>query len=294
MITHHSVHHVPAHSQEHRSSVSPFKIVAWVIMALTIAMLWIDWAARLTGTNEFASYDDGKERVCNVAKIALHGALSTYEDYLIDPSSGSEIRATSADSILRRIRESEENESIKAIIFEIDSYGGYPVAAEEVANALKRANKPTIAFIRDAATSGAYWAATGAWHLISSANSNIGGIGVTMSYIENSEKNKREGFLYQEISSGKFKDYGDPNKSLTDEERSLLLRDTRIVHDNFIRAIAKNRGLRIDSVRALADGSSMLGVMAKEKGLIDALGGEQEVIEYLTKKIGEPAKICSS
>ncbi|MBI4359528.1 MAG: S49 family peptidase [Candidatus Jacksonbacteria bacterium] len=278
--------------QSIHSSVSPFKIVAWVMIGLTIAMLWIEFAARLTGTEEFAVNDDLTGKTCNTARIALHGPLSTYEDYLIDPSSGAEFAATSADSILWSIRESERDDSIKAIIFEIDSLGGYPVAAEEVADALKRAQKPTVALVRNAATSGAYWAATGADRIFASSNSDVGGIGVTMSYLENAERNTREGVTYQQISSGKFKDYGDPNKPLTEEERILLLRDTRIVHENFIRAVVKNRRIPADVIRSLADGSSMLGAMAKEKGLIDAIGGIEEAARYLSKTIGEPAEIC--
>jgi ClpP class serine protease len=36
----------------------------------------------------------------------------------------------------------------------------------------------------------------------------------------------------------------------------------------------------------------MLGQMALENGLIDQIGGEAEVKEYLKSKIGEEVKIC--
>ena len=48
----------------------------------------------------------------------------------------------------------------------------------------------------------------------------------------------------------------------------------------------------IKKVEALADGSTMLGEMALENGLIDQIGGEFEVKEYLKNQIGEEIEIC--
>ena len=44
----------------------------------------------------------------------------------------------------------EETEQIKAIVLEIDSYGGSPVASEEIANKIKSMKKPVIAVIQRA------------------------------------------------------------------------------------------------------------------------------------------------
>jgi protease-4 len=101
-----------------------------------------------------------------------------------------------------------------------------------------------------------------------------------------------EGVHYNDLSSAKFKDTGDPNRTLTQEEKELLMRDLKIVHENFVDAVALNRGLPRDDVAALADGSSMLGDMAFQKGLIDRIGGVYEAREYLSERIGEPADIC--
>lgn len=83
-----------------------------------------------------------------------------------------------------------------------------------------------------------------------------------------------------------------PDKSLTYEERQLLERDLDIMHENFVQAVAENRGLDIAEVRKMADGSSMLGEMALEKGLIDRIGGYYEVEEYLEELIGEEVEVC--
>jgi len=84
----------------------------------------------------------------------------------------------------------------------------------------------------------------------------------------------------------------DPDKTLTAEEKELIMRDIKILHQEFIKAVASNRNLEIEKVRQLADGSSMLGQMALENGLIDRIGGMNEVIDYLKEKVGAEAKVC--
>ena len=240
-----------------------------------------------------ADSDYTEEATCNVLGIELHGELTTY----IPPTDTDEdgfslIDSTASENIVYAINDAENDESIKAIILEVDSYGGYPVAGEEVAIALKKANKPTIALIREGGASAAYMAASGADIIFASKNSDVGSIGVTMSYLDYVQQNQKEGLTYIPLSSGKFKDTGDPNKPLSQEEKNLLMRDVNIVYENFVKMVAENRNLDIEKVEKMADGSTMLGEMAFENGLIDQIGGMPEVGEYLKEKIREDVEIC--
>ncbi len=232
----------------------------------------------------------------NISVIKLHGDLVSYiQNENLECSYGEcqpLIDETSSEDIISEIKKAEKDDGIKAIILKIDSLGGYPVAAQEVANALKRAKKPTVALIGEYGDSAAYYAASGADIIFASANSDIGCIGVTRSYLDNVKKNQKDGLTYNQLSSGKFKDMFDPDKILTSEEKQLIMRDVKIIHENFIKAVAENRNLDIKKVRKLADGSSMLGQMALENGLIDKIGGIYEVEKYLKEKIGEDVKIC--
>jgi protease IV len=198
----------------------------------------------------------------------------------------------SSEDIVWNINDADNDPSVEAIIVEIDSIGGYVVPAEEIAEALKLADKPTIALIRSYGISAAYWAATGADWIIASENSEVGSIGVTMSYLDYSKQNENEGITYQQISSGKFKDTGDYDKPLTEEERIYLQRDTDIMYNNFVNEVAENRGLELEKVKLLADGSSMLGQMALDNGLIDELGGMPEVEKYLESEYDIISGVC--
>ena len=199
---------------------------------------------------------------------------------------------TSSDFLTHHIEEAEKDPQIKAIVLEIDSYGGYPVAGEEVTLALRRATKPTVALIREGGLSAAYLAATGADVIFASRSSDVGSIGVTMSYLDNTRKNQNEGLTYVDLSSGKFKDTTSPDRPLSAEERALLMRDVNILHRYFIEMVAEHRNLDVAAVSRIADGSTMLGQMALEHGLIDQIGGTHEVRAHLREILGEEPEIC--
>lgn len=237
--------------------------------------------------------DDTPAETCNVQGIELHGNLMTYIPPSDFDTDGNLLQdEVASENIVYQIQQAEKDNSIKAIILEIDSYGGFPTAAEEVANALRQAKKPTVALIREGGVSAAYWVATGADIIFASKNSDVGSIAVTRSYLDLAEQNRKEGLTYNQLTSGKFKDTGNPDKILTDEEKQLLLRDVEIVHQNFVKAVAENRNLDVKKVEVLADGSTMLGEAALQNGLIDRIGGMAEVKDYLKEKIGEEVEVC--
>lgn len=229
---------------------------------------------------------------CSVVGINLHGTLWTY----IPPQSEEDIFTdndiVASEEINYLIKQANEDDAIKAILIEADSQGGLPVAGEEVANALKNSEKPTVAVIRQSGLSAAYWAVTGADRIFASRNSDVGSIGVTSSYLENTGTNQKDGNVYVQLSSGKYKDAGDPDRPLTEEERQLFLRDIKIVHKNFIEDVAVNRDIPVADVQKIADGSSVLGDRAKELRLIDDIGGIREAEEYLEGIIGEKPEVC--
>ncbi|MBT6690847.1 S49 family peptidase [Candidatus Parcubacteria bacterium] len=225
------------------------------------------------------STSDYEEMVyCPVMGIELYGDVTTYGTNLDE--NGGEILSTSADDVVWAIEDADLDPNVSAILLEVDSYGGSGVAGDEIATALKVAEKPTVALIRDGAASAAYWAATGADYIIASPISDVGSIGVTGSYLDYTKQNQNDGLTFIELNSGKFKDTGNPDKPLTLEERALWQRDLDIMHQYFVEQVAANRGLEIDKVKELADGSTVMGQMALDNGLIDKLGSRTDAMQY--------------
>ena len=272
------------------------KTIFFGTIALTIGMFWFDRYFSFSDDANMFTDEENIEDVCpidsNVALISIHGDIVTY---FTEPSYSEEtgnLDEASSEEIVKYIDGIEKDDNIKALILEIDSYGGYPVAAEEITNALKKMTKPTIAVIRESAASAAYFIATGADKIYASEMSDVGGIGVTRSYLDYSEKNKNEGIIYQQLSLGKFKDSGDPDKELSKEEKELFLRDVKIMYDIFVKRVAENRKLDIEKVKKLADGSTMLGQAAKENGLIDEIGDLYSAEKWIGNELKIEPKIC--
>jgi protease-4 len=210
---------------------------------------------------------------CNVAVFPIEGVIlpfSQYDDYSL---------ITTPRTVRDFVSQAENDPAIQAILFEINSPGGTPVASEQISEIIKSTSLQTASLIGDIGTSGGYLVAASAGTIIASAMSDVGSIGVTMSYVENSKQNEEEGLTFVELSSGKFKDSGNPNKALTDEERILFEEDLQLVHDEFVRQVAESRQMSVEEMQKLADGSSMIGARALEAGLVDKIGGRQEAKE---------------
>lgn len=224
-----------------------------------------------------------EQNQCNVSVRTLYGELVTY------PTGGDE---TDSASLTRALLRDKDDTNIKAIILDIDSPGGYPVAGEEVARALQDLGKPSVAVIRNIGASAAYWAATGATHILASRSSDVGSIGVIVSFPDESAKNEREGILYNEFSSGKFKNLGTPTRPVTAEEKILLEEGINEVFVHFVEVVARARNLDIAKVMKMADGRTMTGERAKEEGLIDEVGGFLEAKKYLETTLLDKPVLC--
>lgn len=283
-----------------KSSLTTVSVLMIIILWTGISYYLISFAFKSSSdvvSNDSAdtsSTDTSSEpEDCNVYGINLHGNVVTYhtngayndQDKLI-------LDETSADEIIFVVNKAQEAENVKAIIVEIDSGGGYPVAGEEMMRAFKDSKKPVVAFIRSMSASAAYMAATGAETIFASKFSDVGSIGVTQSYLQNADKNKRDGLTYIDLASGPYKDTGSPDKPITQKEKDLLMRDVNIVYNDFVNMVAQNRNLPVDKVKALADGSTVMGETALKNGLIDKIGLLPDVESFLTEKIGAPVTIC--
>lgn len=224
------------------------------------------------------SVEEGiSDGVCNVAVLPIEGVILPFHglgdfDMIVTP-----------DVIESFMDKVEDEEDIIAVLLEINSPGGTPVASERIAERFRNSDLPVVGLVGDMAASGGYMVAAATDYLLASAMSSVGSIGVTMSYLEESRKNEEDGITYVELTSGKFKDAGSPNRPLTDEERELFESDLQIMHDRFVDMISEYRNIERYLVADLADGSTMPGARALENNLIDSIGGRKEAKSSLAK-----------
>jgi len=215
----------------------------------------------------------------NVAMIPIEGVIvgTDSSGLFFDDS------VSSLDTI-ELIEKADRNPNIKAIILQINSPGGSAVASEEIANAVKKTNKTTVAWIREAGASGAYWIASSADYIVSSRISITGSIGVIASYLEFGNFLEDHNVTYRRLVAGKYKDMGSPMREMTDEELAIFQNDLDTIRDYFVSEVAKNRKMGKKDIDKAANGLFYLGVQAKELGLVDELGGKDEAVAYIEMK----------
>lgn len=263
------------------SIIKACAIIGLIMIAGLIAFFiglygWGYWNDNWSGYNASLYVSDG---ICNIGVFPLHGDIYTYHET-------EEYKSVTPGDVRQFLATAESDEYVAGILFEVDSLGGYPAASAEIARMIKNSFLPNVALIGDYGTSGGYLAASAADWIIASPFADVGGIGVTMSYLSNVQQNENEGIEYVPLASAPFKDYGSPDKELTQEERALLERDLSIYHDEFVKAVAANRNLNTEEVRALADGSSMPAPLAVEHKLIDEVGSRDQARTFFAQMLG--------
>ncbi len=251
----------------------------WVLIALVLFSLYL---ASAFLANVAGLY---REESGNVAVIPVKGVITA--DGLSSPFGGGGV---SSSEVVELLEKAGRNPSVKAVILEINSPGGSAVASEEIARAVKRLNKTSVAWIREVGASGAYWVASAADHVVASRASATGSIGVLASYLEFSGLLKRYNVTYNRLVAGKYKDMGSPYKELTPEEKAIIEKKLEAIHEYFVESVAANRNLSVEKVREFANGMVYLGEEAKELGLVDELGGFEEAKAYLEEELNITVK----
>lgn len=183
----------------------------------------------------------------------------------------------SSESIIQSIEKAKETDNIKAVIFEINSPGGTVVASKEIAEAVKKLNKPKVALIRDVGASGAYWIASSTDKIVADELSITGSIGVISSYLQFSDLFDKYGIKYERLVSGQYKDAGTPYKNLSEEERAIIQDKLNKIDQLFLNEVKKNRNLT--NTKRIETGEFFLGMEAKQLGLVDYLGNKDKAIE---------------
>jgi len=119
--------------------------------------------------------------------------------------------------------------------------------ATEIFNA--RGVKPVIAQVNAYAASAAYWIASAAEEMVVTPSGEVGSIGVFALHEDVSQLMEREGIKPTLISAGTFKVEGNPYEPLTDDAKAAIQDDVNAYYDMFVRAVARNRGAALKTVR---------------------------------------------
>ena len=194
-----------------------------------------------------------------------------------------------SQNIVRQLSDYRHNPGVRGILLRIDSPGGAVAPAQEIYSEimkLRADHKTVYASMGTVAASGGYYIACAADYVLANPGTLTGSIAAVMVFSNIEELANKIGVKPVIIKSGKYKDVGSPLRAMNPEERKLLQNVVDDVHQQFVQAVAKGRGLSVSEVKEIADGRIMTGQQALKLKLIDEIGGLEKTLELLAKKIG--------
>ena len=194
-----------------------------------------------------------------------------------------------SQNIVRQLSGYRHNPGVRGILLRIDSPGGAVAPAQEIYSEimkLRADHKTVYASMGTVAASGGYYIACAADYVLANPGTLTGSIAAVMVFSNIEELTNKIGVKPVIIKSGKYKDVGSPLRAMNPEERKLLQNVVDDVHQQFVQAVAKGRGLSVSEVKEIADGRIMTGQQALKLKLIDEIGGLEKTLELLAKKIG--------
>ncbi len=190
--------------------------------------------------------------------------------------------------VLKALRQIEERE-FPALLLRIDSPGGTVGDSQEIHSALLRLREKgchVVASFGNISASGGVYIGMGAEKIVANPGTITGSIGVILRGNNLSKLLEKVGVRFETIKSGAYKDILSPDRALTEAERKLLQSLIDSSYLQFITAVANGRNLSLEKVRAFADGRVFSGAQAKELGLVDELGDEEEARKLANKLAG--------
>ena len=215
----------------------------------------------------------------DIAVVVAEGEILRGESgYSPVPLFGGDVMGS--ETIARAFREVRDSQA-RAVIFRINSPGGSAVASEIIRAEMARTGEkiPVVVSMGDVAASGGYWITCGAKRVVADPASITASIGVFAGHLAMAR------FWDDKLGVTWGKLDGAPNASIygsldpwTPEQRAVVGRFLDRIYDGFLERVAASRRMTREQVDAIGRGRVFTGEQAKEKGLVDALGGFDEAL----------------
>jgi protease-4 len=201
-----------------------------------------------------------------------------------------------SDTFAEELRKARTNEKVKAIVLRINSPGGSALASDVMWREVVLASqeKPIIASMSNYAASGGYYLAMGCDTIVAEPNTITGSIGVfSVLFDLSSFLDKKIGITFDEVKTGEVGEMVTFTRPLTDVEKSIWQKKTNKIYEGFTSKAANGRKMNVEDLRKVASGRVWSGTQAKEKGLVDILGGFDDAVHVAAQKagIGEDYKL---
>jgi len=186
-----------------------------------------------------------------------------------------------SDTVAAALRAAAEAPDVAAIVLRVDSPGGSYVASDtiwrEVVRARKR-GKPVIASFGDVAASGGYFVAMAADKIVAHPTTITGSIGVYGGKMVTRDLWAKLGITFDSVQRGAHADMWSGIEPMDEDEWAKFNGWLDRVYTDFTKKAADGRHMSLAKLQELAKGRVWSGVDAKERGLVDELGGYETAL----------------
>ncbi|HXJ01449.1 MAG TPA: signal peptide peptidase SppA [Micropepsaceae bacterium] len=207
-----------------------------------------------------------------------------------DDSPLSDSRASVAgDTFAQAIRDATADKNVKAILLRVDSPGGSAIASDQILNALKKAHaagKPIVVSMGSVAASGGYYIAVAGDRIVAEPGTLTGSIGVLWGKFAVGKSLEMVGLEARELGIGKNALFLSGIAPWDATQLAAVNAQADLVYADFTQKVAAGRKMPLDRVQQVARGRVWTGADAKERGLVDELGGFWVAVDDVKKLAG--------
>lgn len=215
----------------------------------------------------------------SVAVVPVVGSIIQRADALENASGG-----VSADALRATVAQLAADETVAAIVLDIESGGGSTAGIAALADAIwaARGVKPVVAQVNSLAASAAYWIASQADEIVVTPGGEAGSIGVLAVHQDISQKLANEGVKPTVIQAGANKTETANLAPLTEEARAAIQARIDAAYADFVGAVARGRGVDVATVEAnFGQGRVFADRELIARGMADRIGTLEDTLARL-------------
>jgi protease-4 len=198
-------------------------------------------------------------------------------------------------TLIKAIRQAREDQSVKGIVFRVDSPGGSAVASDLIWRevVITKKKKPVIISMADVAASGGYYVSMGGSKILADPSTITGSIGVYFGKFYAKGLYDKIGLNKEIIKRGDHADLYSNYVPFSDAEWEIVRGELHAIYDSFTRKAAEGRKKTQQEIDAVGQGRVWTGEQALERGLVDQLGGLTDAIREAKKmaKLADSAEV---
>jgi protease-4 len=186
-----------------------------------------------------------------------------------------------------QIERASRDERVRAIVFRVNSPGGSAVGSDMVWRAVREAQgrgKPVVVSMGDVAGSGGYYVAAGADAIVAESTTITGSIGVVYAKFNLGGLMHELGVNLEYVKTAPVSDAMSIARGLTEDELAQMNETVGHLYSAFTAKVAEGRHLSAEQTEAVAKGRIWSGLAAKERGLVDEIGGLATAIAVARKR----------